>query len=449
MKPKITLPLFLVCLTSVAVFARPPKVIKMYPENGAVDVPPGLIKIRILFDQDMTGGKNYSLCGGGENFPEITGTPQWTGKRSFVFSAILKPIHDYSFGINCPSAGNFKSVTGESAENTVVQFRTMGSDESPSENSAAVSNEQNQQAVQKLREAIENAYAYKDMKNINWDELFNRYNDSLLKSATPMDFAKTAGLLLAHAKDKHIWLMVGEQHVSAYKNPVTPNANFELLPKLVPNFKKHNANICTGKFPDGIGYIYIDSWNRQQKEDFDQLYVALSEFSDSPGLIIDVRGNGGGAEPLAQEFAGCFIDEPKLYAKHITINSEDPNHFTKPQERYVQPNKTRPHYRGKVAVLVGPVVMSSCESFVLMMKQVPNCTIIGEPTQGSSGNPKPHDLGNGVTVYLPSWKDLLPDETCFEGKGIQPDILIKVQPNQITSKDSVIEAALRELRQRR
>ncbi|OQY05640.1 MAG: hypothetical protein B6I25_05290 [Planctomycetales bacterium 4572_13] len=81
-----------------------------------------------------------------------------------------------------------------------------------------------------------------------------------------------------------------------------------------------------------------------------------------------------------------------------------------------------------------------------MMKQVSGCKIVGEPTQGSSGNPKPHDLGNRVTVYLPSWKALLPDGICFEGKGIRPDILVKVQSNQITTKDPVIEAALKELK---
>ena len=90
--------------------------------------------------------------------------------------------------------------------------------------------------------------------------------------------------------------------------------------------------------------------------------------------------------------------------------------------------------------------LSSCEAFVLMMKQVPGCKIIGEPTQGSSGNPKPYDLGNGVTVYLPSWKAMLPDGTCFEGKGIRPDILVKARQEQITTEDPVIEAALKELR---
>lgn len=605
--------LIVVSLLITPCLARPPKVIQMIPESGAADVKPGLQKVRILFDQDMNT-EGMSICGSGDNFPKIIGEPRWTSKRAFLMNVRLKPNHDYSFGVNCPSAQNFKSARGEPAEILFVNFRTAGenglqkesaTDEksptwkclslldlhtqarlsefenffsscyqypqeytnasesqktmlekrwirelngnnqdimaaaatylgmiqsesaveplekilaNPPRNGrlkwtctrslgqikqkssipiligllddinantrvyarvslaeitgvyfekdkekwtawhkdpssvAYIKNESNalagshQAAIDKLREAIDSNYSYKDEKNINWDILFEKYSKPLSNAASAKEFAEYAGTMLAYAKDKHIWLEVNGEHVSAYRNPITPNANLKLLPKLIPNYIKHNATISTGQFPGGIGYIYIDSWSRQQKQDFEQLYGALKKFSDAQGLIIDIRGNGGGSETIAQEFAGCFINEPKPYAKHVYRDMNSPDGFSKTQERLFYPNKERPQYRGKVAVLVGPVVMSSGEGFTLMMKQVPGCKIIGEPTQGSSGNPKPYDLGNGVTVYLPSWKAMLPDGSCFEGKGIRPDILVKARPEQITTKDPVIEAALKELR---
>lgn len=441
MKSKFAILVLFISFAAATGLARPPKVIKMYPENGSVNVSPGPIKIRILFDQDMTLGKNYSLCGGGDSFPEIIGEPQWSGRRAFVFSANLKPNHDYTFGINSPSFKNFKSASGEPAEVLVVQFQTTGEDGQPSQTTPAASKEDNQQAIAALRSAIDDHYSYKELKNLDWDALFRQYRERLAEAETPLAFAQTAGLLLAHAKDRHIWLSVGDQTVPAYQNPVTANANFKLLPKLVPAFKKHNAYVCTGKFPDGIGYIYIDGWSHQHKEYYDALYIALNEFADAPGLIIDVRDNGGGAEPLAREFAGCFVDSPTVYAKHVIRDADAAGGFTPVGERQLLPNKTRPQYRGKVAVLTGPVVMSSCEAFVLMMKQVPGCVLVGEPTQGSSGNPQPYELGNGVTVFLPCWKSMLPDGTCFEGIGIRPDILVNVRPDQITTADPVIDAA--------
>ncbi len=59
---------------------------------------------------------------------------------------------------------------------------------------------------------------------------------------------------------------------------------------------------------------------------------------------------------------------------------------------------------------------------------------------GSSGNPLPHDLGNGVVAFLPSWKDLRPDGSCLEGEGIVPDIQASYVRGDGNS-DAVLDAA--------
>ncbi|MHC4552335.1 MAG: S41 family peptidase [Planctomycetota bacterium] len=436
---------FIICLLSAICSARPPKVIRLFPENGAVDVKPGPCKIRILFDQDMTGEKNYSLCGGGDTFPELIGDPKWTGKRSFLMNAKLKPNHEYTFGINSAAHKNFKSASGEPAEVLVVTFRTSGPGGSQqSANPTAVSTD-NRQAIHILRDNILHNYSYRDMKGLDWNALLAQYEQKLLDADSPEKFVSIAKLLLGKAQDKHIWFKVNGQTIPAYRKPVAPNANFQALPKLVPNFKKHNNTVSSGRFNDGVGYLAINSWSKSRENDLNAVFSVLDNLSDTRALIIDVRGNGGGSEPLARQVAGCFITEPKLYAKNINIDRINPGQFTDVYERYVQPNKSRSQYRGKVAILTGPVVMSSCEAFVLMMKQVPGCVLVGEPTQGSSGNPQPYDLGNGVTVYLPSWQTLLPDGTCFEGKGIRPDIPVKATSKGITTTDPVIETARKAL----
>jgi C-terminal processing protease CtpA/Prc len=219
-----------------------------------------------------------------------------------------------------------------------------------------------------------------------------------------------------------------------------------VLRKVVPQFRKRSAVVYAGMFNDGIGYILISTWSRDNTKAFEQAYLALRAFSRFSGLIVDVRPNGGGAEPLAQEFAGCFVDKPVVYAKHVYRAVDAPDGFTQPRERVLQPNKNRPQYRGKVAVLMGQANMSSCEAFLLMMKQVPRCKLIGARSYGSSGNPKPTDLGNGVTVLVPSWRAMTPQGKCFEGQGISPDIPVAATPSQLESGDPVVQAALEWLR---
>jgi hypothetical protein len=438
--PVIILLSFLVAEASGA----PPKVIKTVPENGAQDVNSSLRQIRIVFDQDMDQG-SYSICGGGPNYPETIGDPRWVNKCTIVMRVKLLPNHDYQLSINCPNFKNFKNTKGEPAESYPIEFRTGSGKEGAKAENLSVA--ENAEATEELRKAIDEKYSYRDLRKIGWDGLFSKYSPAMKDAKTQREFAEAAAELLANAKDVHIWVKVGDKTIGGFKRNITRNYNRKVLEKAVPGWRKRSNVVFTGQFDDGIGYILIDSWSGDQTEALGQAYTAILELAKAPGLIIDVRSNSGGAESLAQEFAGCFIDEPKVYGRHTYRAVGEPEGFSKPNNRVLEPNKERPKYRGKIAVLMGPAVMSSCESFLLMMKQVPGCKLVGENSYGSSGNPKPTDLGNGVTVFLPSWKDMRPDGTCFEGEGIAPDILVKTTETELNSRDAVLEAALKWLRE--
>ncbi len=103
--------------------AEKPKVVKTTPANSEQNASPALTQIIIEFDQDMdTGG--MSICGGGPNFPETTGKPQWTDNRTLVMGVKLQPNHNYEMSINCPSYQNCKGVNGEPAERYPLSFKT-------------------------------------------------------------------------------------------------------------------------------------------------------------------------------------------------------------------------------------------------------------------------------------------------------------------------------------
>jgi hypothetical protein len=427
----------------VAAFGAPPRVIKTVPENGAQDVNPRLRQIRIVFDQDMERG--FSICGSGPNFPEAIGKPRWINKRTIVKRVRLVPNHKYQLSINCPSYKTFRNTQGEPVEPYPIEFRTGSSRGRAKAEMLSIAD--NKKAVEELRRAIDADYSYRELRKVNWDELFDKYSTTMKRARTARRFAEAAAELLAHAEDMHIRIKVDDETVGGFKRSITRNYNIEVLEKTVPGWQRRSAAVFTGRFKDGIGYILIDSWSRSCAEALEQAYVAIWEFAEAPGLIIDVRSNGGGAEPLAQKFAGCFIDEPKIYAQHVYRAVDEPGGFTKPNNRVLEPNKGRPRYRGRIAVLMGPANMSSCEAFLLMMKQVPSCKLVGGTSYGSSGNPKPTDLGNGVTVFLPSWKAMRPDGVCFEGKGITPDIPVETTQTELLGRDPVLEAALKLLRE--
>jgi hypothetical protein len=296
--------------------------------------------------------------------------------------------------------------------------------------------------LEKLKWLINNKYSYRDLRDVNWEAAFATFGPLLERAQTPEKFAELAAKMLERARDPHLWVKIGEQPVGGFKRNPYFNYNISTISRIVPGFAERNKRISTGKFENGVGYILIKDW-KKDGDSFEPAFASLKEFADAPGLIVDVRPNSGGSEPIAEEFAGCFIDKPVIYSKHSYRISDEPNGFGEISERILKPNNLNAHFKGKVAVLMGQNNMSSCESFLLMMKQSPNCKLIGQKSFGSSGNPKPYELGNGVTVWLPSWKAMLPDGTCFEGKGIMPDIPVSANETQLKNADPVIIAALK------
>ncbi len=439
----VLFPSILVCLVlpTLTASAARPKVVETTPGKGDTNVDPKLRQIRVVFDQPMSR-RGYSVVGGGVTFPKITRKLHWVSATTCVFGVQLKPNHKYWLSINSNKFTNFRNAKWQPAVPYVVSF-TTGPRSGASQPETKVTPAANRAAVEALREAIENKYSYRDLRGVNWNEQFASHSEAMAQASTAAAFAREAAKLLAAAQDPHIWLEVNDQTIGTFRRSVEPNVHKASLAKVVSGIRQHNDVVKTARLANGITYISINSWPGGDPESVIPVYEALWAAEQDKGVIIDVRANGGGAEPLARQVAACFIDKKVLYAKHDFREPGAPSGLGRIHERILQPNKVRPRFRGRVAVLTGPVVMSSCEAFLLMMKQAPNCRLIGASSYGSSGNPKPVELGNGVTVYLPSWRAMKPDETLFEGKGIAPDIKVQTTPEQIRKTDPVLDAAIK------
>ena len=306
---------------------------------------------------------------------------------------------------------------------------------------------QNQKSLEQLRSAVEKKYSYRDLQGVDWDARFAEFESRLVNAKTSRQFAILAGQLLEVARDAHIRIKVdtflntdGETFASFRRSEsVRPNIDYNLLKQTVPQFQFLNQVVATGRFPEGPAYLMIGSWSQQAAKNIEAAAKWIDELSPDDTLILDVRFNGGGAEWLAKKIAGRFVERSVVYAGNRDRDASRPSGFSKIKTRSLKP--IRPGFRGRTVVLMGPVNMSSCEAFLLMMKQAPQCALMGEKSYGSSGNPKPVRLANGVTVFLPSWVALTPDGEPFEGKGISPDVHVEF-PDKPGDQDPLINAAL-------
>ncbi|MDP1027078.1 S41 family peptidase [Sphingomonas sp. KR1UV-12] len=124
---------------------------------------------------------------------------------------------------------------------------------------------------------------------------------------------------------------------------------------------------------DGYGYIVIRSFSDQAVVDaFD---AALLRFREAPGLIIDVRQNGGGDTAVARPIMGRFIAKEKPYAR---MRRRDGDHLSQLWTEIVDPRGPFT-YTAPVVVITTRWSASMAEGFPMGMRGIGRASIVGTP----------------------------------------------------------------------
>jgi len=193
-----------------------------------------------------------------------------------------------------------------------------------------------------------------------------------------------------------------------------------------------------------IAYIRIPSFGDPEAER--SATDLVRRFTTATNLIVDVRGNGGGATP--RQLIDVLMNRPwptwqESSPQQIALleaNGVPPLQASRPS-REQAPSASA--YTGRLFVLIDRFCGSACEDFVMPFKESGRAVVIGETTQGSSGNPYRTDLGNGMRIAIGAVRYRFPDGRPFEGVGIAPDVAIDLTISDLQSgRDAVLERAL-------
>jgi len=153
---------------------------------------------------------------------------------------------------------------------------------------------------------------------------------------------------------------------------------------------------------------------------------------NSKGLIIDLSNNGGGNERYAREFSEKFANDTLKFKSYRFNTSKGRNDFTEWKYGYLYP-KSKSLFSGHIVCIINSSCYSSCEAFALMLKSLPNCSLIGLKTGGSSGYPKKFILDNGWTYTISTWQEADIQKKLIEGNGIFPNITIEMDKKYLVA----------------
>jgi carboxyl-terminal processing protease len=206
-------------------------------------------------------------------------------------------------------------------------------------------------------------------------------------------------------------------------------------------------NLATDKMPSGNAYIRFDGFQPSITKEFRQ---ALERFRNSPGLIVDLRRNGGGDLGVLVPIAGYFFDKKTLFAKDETRSGKPLSEFAGvlrlPLELYVGRSGDQ-IYSGPVVVLIDSRSASSSEVFAAGMQDSQRARIVGSQSCGCVlGIAKPRVMKGGGVLEMSEVLWFSPKGRRLEGTGILPDqTVIPTLKSVQANEDPALVAADRTL----
>lgn len=245
-----------------------------------------------------------------------------------------------------------------------------------------------------------------------------------------------------------------------------------------------------------IGYLRID----RMDDELGALRSSMEAFADTRGLIVDVRGNGGGSRELLLALAGYLIGPDEVpvvgnvakYRLSLRFRTDHLNSryvhragwpgWTDPQRAAIEgvastfepewspEDGTGPEgfsewhylvldrtghprefaYAGPVVILSDAGCFSATDIFLGAMELLPQVTLLGTASSGGSARTESFRLpASGIEVRCASMASFRPDGRLYDGRGIEVDHEILLEPGGflIGGVDNQLEAAVQLLPQ--
>jgi carboxyl-terminal processing protease len=172
-----------------------------------------------------------------------------------------------------------------------------------------------------------------------------------------------------------------------------------------------------------IGYIRFTMFQKNSIEEFKKALKDLNKKKLS-GIIVDVRNNPGGLLDAAVAISDYFLPKGKLivYTKGRVPESN---------RKYYSVNKPILSTDIPVVMLVNGGSASAAEILTGALRYNGRAIVVGEKTFGKGSVQTLYPLEMGYAVKITTAKYYMPNHKCIDGKGIKPDIEVKLSKEDI------------------
>ncbi|MEV0233997.1 S41 family peptidase [Nonomuraea sp. NPDC050786] len=185
---------------------------------------------------------------------------------------------------------------------------------------------------------------------------------------------------------------------------------------------------------DGTAYVRLRGFT---PDSADRVFKAISRLRTGrtlTGVMLDLRGNGGGSAPEAIRLVSAFA-HGKVTAYLCTVDAKCKD---------LRTDDTVKQLNLPLAVLTDRSCASACEHFSSAVKDLGIGHLVGTRTAGAiSGPSEPFKLNNNTMLAFPTRHHLGPNREMLDRIGVAPDHYVPLTPKDAAAgRDPALAKAL-------
>ncbi|MEO1715419.1 MAG: S41 family peptidase, partial [Bacteroidota bacterium] len=245
-------------------------------------------------------------------------------------------------------------------------------------------------------------YANFELKGVDWEEIYEQYRPMVTVDTSPEELFDICCQMVQELEDGHVSIDPRFKNNDVECGPPYEFYLFQEFPTKEDRLLYNQAIQTTldqAGFGEKVTKNLAGDTHFQYRLSDDWVYLRMDEMTESPalgkfsraldecleaaqnskGMILDFRLNGGGLDIVGYRLASRLIAPNESVRHYERKRIKGTLEYTELKERKIEAKGAYPFTR-PIVILTGDFTASAAEVFLLLVKDLPYVTLIGEPT---------------------------------------------------------------------